>query len=92
MLLHPNRWRYDVLRALDYFRTVSLQTGSEPDERLKEAVEHVRDKRRNDGRWAADWALKGRTWLQMDDGPGQPSPWLTLKALRVLKWWDERHP
>lgn len=33
----------------------------------------------------------GRVWFHMDDGPGSPSPWITLKALRVLRWWDQ-HP
>ncbi len=31
---HPNRWRYDVLRGLDYFRSSSLVTGASPDPRL----------------------------------------------------------
>jgi len=26
----------------------------------------------------------------MDAGAGQPSAWITLRALRVLKWWDSR--
>ena len=29
--LHPNRWRYDVLRALDYFRSAGTLTGAAPD-------------------------------------------------------------
>ncbi|MBB2713990.1 UNVERIFIED_ORG: hypothetical protein GGE53_005671 [Rhizobium etli] len=29
--LHPNRWHYDILRALDYFRSSALLTGSAPD-------------------------------------------------------------
>jgi len=89
MLIHPARWRYDVLRALEYFRSASILTGEPPDDRLEEAVRHVRSKRGEDGRWTADWALPGRTWFRMDDGPGHPSPWLTLYALRVLKWWDD---
>jgi hypothetical protein len=28
--LYPNRWHYDVLRALDYFRTSALLTGDAP--------------------------------------------------------------
>jgi len=39
----PPRWYYDVLRALDYFRS----TGAPPDERCWEAVELVRGKRRS---------------------------------------------
>jgi hypothetical protein len=82
--LYPNRWRYDVLRALDHFRA----TGADPDPRLAEAVEHVRAKRRADGTWALDWTLPGRVWFELDDGPGEPSRWITLRALRVLAWYD----
>lgn len=88
--LYPTRWRYDVLRALDYFRAAASFTRRPPDPRLADAVAHVRSKRRpEDGRWAVDWTLRGRAWLVMDRGPGEPSPWVTLRALRVLKWWDE---
>ena len=85
--VHPNRWRYDVLRALDYFRSSALLTGAEPDARLGEAIEHVRSKRLADGRWALDWNLPGRKWFEIDDGEGMPSRWVTLRAMRVLKWW-----
>jgi hypothetical protein len=88
--LHPNRWRYDVLRALDYFRSASMFTGEPPDPRLGEAIEHVRSRRAPDGTWPLDWTARGRTWFDVDDGAGQPSRWVTLRAMRVLKWWDAR--
>ncbi|KAE9367258.1 hypothetical protein N431DRAFT_445914 [Stipitochalara longipes BDJ] len=90
-LLHPNRWRYDILRALDYFRSMALLTGVDPDPRLGEAIDHVRSRCLEDGRWALDWSLPGRTWFQVNDGPGKPSPWVTLRAMRILKWWDDSH-
>jgi len=86
--LHPNRWRYDVLRALDYFRAAAALTGAAPDPRLREAVDHVRSRRSDDGTWPLDWRLPGRVWLDMDDGPGRPSRWVTLRAMRVLRWWE----
>jgi hypothetical protein len=85
--LHPNRWRYDVLRALDYFRLAATFTGDAPDPRLGEAVDHVRSRRREDGTWPLDWSLPGRVWFEVDDGVGQPSRWVTLRAMRVLRWW-----
>ncbi len=88
--LHPSRWRYDVLRALDHFRAASTLTGAAPDPRLGEGVEHVRSRRSDDGAWPLDWRLPGRVWFDVDDGPGEPSRWITLGALRVLRWWDER--
>ena len=87
--IHPNRWHYDVLRALDYFRASSLLSGTPPDPRLGEAIEHVRSRRLPDGTWPLDWNPTGRTWFEVDDGEGEPSRWITLRAMRVLEWWDE---
>lgn len=87
-LSHPNHWHYEVLRALDYFRTASILTGQAPDPRLAEAIEHVRSRRLDDGTWLLDWKPPGRVWFDVDDGAEQPSRWVTLRALRVLKWWD----
>jgi hypothetical protein len=91
-LTHPNRWFYDVLRALDYFRAASGATGDHPDLRLAEAIEYLLSRRRDDGRWDLDWNPEGRTWFDVDDGPGQPSRWITLRALRVLRWWESQAP
>ncbi|HSK97256.1 MAG TPA: hypothetical protein VK891_11610 [Euzebyales bacterium] len=86
--LHPHRWRYDVLRALDHFRAAGALTGATPDDRLGEAVDHVRARRLEAGTWPLDWRLPGRVWFEVDDGPGEPSRWVTLRALRVLRWWQ----
>lgn len=85
---HPNRWRYDVLRALDYFRSSASLTGAAADSRLADAVTHVLSKRLEDGRWLLDSSLTGRVWFQVDDGVREPSRWVTLRAMRVLKWWE----
>lgn len=87
-LLHPSRWHYDLVRALDYFRSSSLWSGTAPDSRLREAVEHLRGRRSDDGRWPLDRRLPGRTWVEVDGEAGAPSPWITLKAMRILGWWD----
>ena len=88
--LHPTRWRYDVLRALDYFRSAAVLTGAAPDRRLGQAVDYVRSRRLDDGRWPVDWTLPGRVWFEIDDGAGQPSRWVTLRAMRVLRWWQRQ--
>jgi len=85
---HPNRWRYDVLRASDYFRAAAALTGAAADSRLGEAVDHVRSRRREDGTWSLDWTPPGRVWFDVDEGVGEPSRWVTLRAMRVLRWWD----
>ncbi|HWU46400.1 MAG TPA: hypothetical protein VN133_06565 [Humibacter sp.] len=80
----PTRWHYDVLRGLDYFRSV----GGTPDERLAEAIEVVRSKRQLDGTWLLENTHSGRAHFSMEDGDGRPSRWNTLRAMRVLEWWD----
>jgi hypothetical protein len=86
--LHPNRWRYDILRGLDYFRSSAALTGGDADPRLGEAIGHLRAKRLEDGAWPLDWRLAGPTWFEVNDEPGKPSRWITLRAMRVLRWWE----
>lgn len=81
----PPRWHYDVLRALDYFQAVRAPR----DRRLAEAVELVRRGRRADGRWTLQHRYPGKTYFEMER-PGGPSRWNTLRALRVLRWWEAR--
>ena len=80
----PPRWHYDVLRALDHFRRV----GDAPDARVAEAVQVIRDKRQPDGTWLLENTHGGETWFELEDGDGRPSRWNTLRALRVLDWYD----
>lgn len=80
----PYYWHYDVLRALDYFRG----SGAEHDPRMAEAIEIVRSKQQPDGRWLLDRIHPGRIHFEMEDGVGLPSRWNTLRALRVLDWWE----
>lgn len=87
LFLNPNRWRYDALRGLDYFRAAAVFSGDSVDPRLAEAIGHVRSRRSDDGTWPLDWSLRGRVWFEMEE-VGKPSRWVTLRALRVLKWWD----
>jgi hypothetical protein len=78
----PYYWHYDVLRALDYFRSAG-----DPDPRMAEAVEVVRSKPQPDGRWLLDHVHPGIVHLDLE-AVGEPSRWNTLRALRVLAWWD----
>lgn len=83
MFSFPTRWYFDVLRALDYFRS----TGSEPDDRLAEAIALVAGKRGEDDRWPLENTHQGPTHFEMEGpGDGFPSRWNTLRALRVLRW------
>jgi hypothetical protein len=79
----PPRWHYDILRALDHFRDV----GAPRDRRLAEAIDIVRSKQRADGRWLLQNRYGGKTYFELER-LGGPSRWNTLRALRVLKWWE----
>jgi hypothetical protein len=80
----PFYWHYDVLRGLDYFR----DAGADPDPRMADAVEVVRSKQQPDGRWLLDRIYPGRVFFDLEEGVGAPSRWNTLRAMRVLEWWD----
>jgi hypothetical protein len=80
----PTYWHYDVLRGLDCLR----EAGVTPDERVAEAVELVRSKRGSDGRWVLVHVYPGKLHFPLDAGVGAPSRWNTLRALRVLRWFD----
>ncbi|HET9950825.1 MAG TPA: hypothetical protein VFS09_03410 [Candidatus Eisenbacteria bacterium] len=84
----PTRWHYDVLRALDYFRAV----GDAPDPRVVEAIDLLRSKRLPDGTWPLENTRRGKIHFALEEGDGRPSRWNTLRALRVLGWWESPAP
>jgi hypothetical protein len=81
-LSFPTGYHYDVLRALDYLRAAA----AEPDERMAEALDIVRDKRRDDGRWNLENLHPDQLDIEMGEREGEPSRWITLRAMRVLRW------
>jgi hypothetical protein len=81
----PPRWHYDVLRALDYFRSV----GGVPDPRMGEAVALLRSKQQPDGTWRLENTHPGQVHFALEDGDGRPSRWNTLRARRVLGWYEQ---
>ena len=86
-LSFPPRWHYDVLRGLDYFQAVDAPR----DPRAAEAIELVRAAQRPDGRWPLQHVYRAQTFFEMER-LGQPSRWNTLRALRVLEWWNGADP
>lgn len=82
----PTRWHYDVLRGLDYFRA----TGDQPDPRIDEAIELLRSKQQPDGTWLLENTHPGAVPFALEEGDDRPSRWNTLRALRVLGWYEHR--
>ena len=80
LLSYPSRWFYDILRALDYFRSA----GAGYDPRMQDALDVLLQKRRKDGAWPLQAKHAGQVHFDMET-PGQPSRWNTLRALRVLQ-------
>jgi hypothetical protein len=81
----PTRWHYDVLRALEYFRSA----GDLPDQRVDEAIQVLRSKQQPDGTWLLENTHPGKVHFMLEDGDGRPSRWNTLRALRVLSWYGQ---
>ncbi len=80
----PTYWHYDVLRALEYFRSV----GGKPDARIDEAIALLRSKQQPGGTWLLENTHPGEVHFPLEDGDGRPSRWNTLRALRVLDWYE----
>ena len=81
----PARWHYDVLRALEYFRSA----GDVPDTRMDEAIGLLRSKQQSDGTWLLENTHPGKVHFALEDGDSRPSRWNTLRALRVLSWYEQ---
>jgi hypothetical protein len=75
----PPRWKYNILRSLDYFRAANIPW----DNRMTDALAVVLAKRKPDGRWLAEAAHPGKIHVQMER-PRTPSRWNTLLSLRVI--------
>jgi hypothetical protein len=84
MLSYPYRWRYNILRCLDYFRAANVEF----DPRMMDALDELNGKRRRDGRWPVQARHPGLSHFDMEK-TGQPSRWNTLIALRVLQHFQE---
>jgi hypothetical protein len=78
----PYSWPYDVGRALDYFRSARPT----PDERMAEALDILEAKRDPSGRWPHDVTYHEELQGELGESAGQPSRWMTLHGLRILRW------
>lgn len=79
----PPRWRYDLMRVLDYFQDCDAPR----DECVAEGIDLLRTKQRKDGSWTLNSGMSGRFFFHMEK-VGLPSRMNTLRALRILRWWE----
>lgn len=82
---YPSRWKYDILHALDYFQSSRVKW----DERMRPAINFLLSKRSANLTWRLNAGHSGQTHFEMESA-GKPSRWNTLRAMRVLKWYDHR--
>lgn len=86
----PNRawWKFgfpvfyvtDLLQLAEAF----VGLGYADDRRLSTTLSLIREKQDSEGRWPLEYEYTGKTWLDFSENK-QPNPWVTLRALRVLK-------
>ena len=80
----PTFWHYDVLRGLDYLRNAGIK----PDSRVREAIKIVIERRHQNGRWPMNLLHPEYAPLKIEPDVGMASRWNSLRALRVLRWYN----
>lgn len=75
----PLFYQSDVLEVLDVLTRLGVR-----DERMQETIDLVISSRTKDGKWVLKNTFNGKMFCNIDE-KGQPSKWITLRALRVLR-------
>jgi hypothetical protein len=78
----PLGYTSDLLEALEVLGKLRLDIGAQ----LTPVLEVVRSKRDESGRWRLEYT-PDNTWAGFGR-VGEPSKWVTLRALQVLKQWE----
>ncbi len=84
-LNYPDRWYYNILKALDYFQSADVKY----DERMGDAVGVIMEKRTKEGVWKLPVNHAGKVHFNMEE-TGKASRWNTLRILRVIKKYDRK--
>ena len=77
---YPIAYVTDVLQNLEVLTALGL--GS--DRVLSRAIDLLLSKQDEQGRWIMEYTYNGKSWAYVER-MGEPSKWVTLRALRVLK-------
>ena len=83
----PLSYNSDALEAL----LALMAVGERPREEYAEAIELVRDSADSQWRWKLRNSLNGKMLADIEV-KGQPSKWITLRALQVLDWAEKTAP
>jgi hypothetical protein len=80
---YPHYWHYDLLRGLCYL----ARAHAPQDARTQESIDLLREKMDAEGKWPVQNRYTGKVFFNMEK-IGAPSRWNSLRALRVLRWWQ----
>jgi hypothetical protein len=82
----PSFWGADILQITEAL--TKLGYGSDP--RLANTIDLILSKQDEQGRWPLEWVDHShKMWVKYGT-LNQPNKWVTLRALRVLKWAEEQ--
>jgi hypothetical protein len=83
-----NWWKFGfpVFYVTDLLQNIEslIALGYGRDPRLVHAMDVIREKQDEQGRWPLDYNYIGKTWVDFGE-KRQPNKWVTLRALRVLR-------
>lgn len=85
-LSYPGRWRYNILKAMDYFQYSQAKW----DARMLPPMKVLDSKRNKNGSWNLQAKHPGELHFEMEQA-GKPSRWNTLRALRVFKRFEAEY-
>jgi hypothetical protein len=77
---YPVGFISDVLQNLEVLTALGQATNP----KLADALDLIISKQDKQGRWLMEHTYNGKMWVDIEK-KGQPSKWVTLRALRVLK-------
>lgn len=84
-----NWWKFGfpVFYITDLLQLVeaAARLGYGGDDRLANAISNIVDKQDEQGRWGLEYSYSGKSWLDFG-ALKQPNHWVTLRALRALKY------
>ena len=78
-LQFPLMYQTDILEIADLLVDLGIR-----DERMADALDLIRSKQNDQGRWLLESTLNGRFWVSIEK-KGMPSKWITYRAIKVLK-------
>lgn len=79
----PLFYQADLLELLDTLTRLGVK-----DERMRDSVDVVINAQQSDGKWLLKNTYNGKMWMDIEE-KHKPSKWITLRAMCVLKKWNE---